>query len=142
MTTTHITADLFADANVAGGWTEHDTVARRICTAMWKATGAFGRITNYHSDVVLDCITVQDIVAKLEPGRGFDFLYSVGANGTMLMRSTKNEDIAFFLADDRGGDSARFLVTINRSHLETTPYGSTWGGDKYELIVRTLEAAA
>ena len=142
MTDTYTTTEILSDANVAGGWTEHGTVARRICTALWKATGAFGRITNYHSDVVLDCNTVEQIVAELEPGKSKDFLYAVGANGTMLHRTTKDEDFAFILADDRGGDSARFLVTLNRSNLETTPYGSTWGGDRFELIVRTLEAAA
>jgi hypothetical protein len=135
------TTEILHDDHVAGGWTEHDTVARRICTVLWKATDAFSRITNYHSDVVLDCMTIEQIVAALEPGTSTSFLYGVGANGTMLMRKATDDDMAFLLADNRGGACARFVVSLTRSNYEYGQYGAQYGADRYGLIVSTLEAA-
>ncbi len=141
--TTITTTEIFADANVAGGWTEHDTVARRICTALWKATGAFGRITNYHSDVVIDCLTIQSMVAAMEPGTSVEFTYVVGVNGTHLWQGVNAFRSEHVLGDDRGGNTGRFTVSLTRSDLQTTVYGQTWGADKYGLTISeiTLPAA-
>ena len=139
--TTITTNEIFADANVAGGWTEHDTVARRICTALWKATGAFARITNYHSDVVIDCLTVQSMVAAMEPGTSVEFTYVVGVNGTHLWQGVNNARLEHALGDDRGGNTGRFTVSLTRSELQTTEYGQTWGADKYGLTISEITAA-
>lgn len=138
------TNHLFHDAHVAGGWTEHTSVARRICTALWHATEAFKRIESYEADVVLDYATILDVITKLEPGEQFSFVYSVGQLGTHLAIYAPGKaysHTASFVEsvrqDDRGGNSAHFAGTITRSDYVTNEYGAKWGADKYGLTIDT-----
>src|SRR5262245_17600067 len=62
------TMNIYHDTNAAGGWNDVEAVARRICTELWRATGAFPKITNYFADVVIDYEIVKREIAKLEPG--------------------------------------------------------------------------
>jgi len=140
--TTTTTNHLFHDAHVAGGWTEHDSVARRICTALWHATDAFKRITSYEADIVLDYMTIVDVVSKLEPGESFQFVYSVGKLGTHLAIYAPGKSYSHTVSfcdeirkDDRGGNSAHFEGTVARSDWQTGEYGQRWGADKYALTI-------
>lgn len=144
-------APLFEDAHVAGGWTDSPAVARRICTAIWKATNAFGRITNYQADVVLDYETILRNIEKLEPGAQFEFTYSVGDNGTHLatLLSTQADGIgerAYYdshvegvLNYDSGPNTAKFIGWVKRSEYQTDEYGQRYGADKYGLVIHTVE---
>ena len=136
------TTPLFHDEHVAGGWTEFDTVTRRICTALWHATDAFKRIDRYESDVVLDYMTLLEAVTALEPGVSIDFVYSVGDMGTHLAvnfpgRTTGSYEnhVTSVLDYDSGPATAKFTATLSRADYKTDEYGHRYGADRYSLTI-------
>ena len=144
MSTTN-TNVIFHDDHVAGGWTEHDTITRRICTALWKCTETFERIENYHSDIVLDYQSLLYAVTLLEPGCSFSFVYSVGNYGTHLAINHAGREINNYeshvkgvLDYDSGPATAKFAGTVTRSEFSTDEYGHRWGADRYGLTVEAL----
>ena len=135
------TTNLFHSDHVAGGWTEHDTVARRICTALWHATGTFKRIENYESDVVIDYTIVLRHVEEMQPACEVHLAYVVGVNGTHLheVDYCKVDPFEDILADDRGGNTGWFKVAIGRHpELVDSVTGAKYGADRYFMTIEEL----
>lgn len=130
--------NIYTNDNAAGGWTEHDTVARRLCTELWKATGAFAKITDYHADVVLDYMIVLAAVEALEPGTTVAYLYSVGDNGTHFAFGPTEAHAKAIMDYNSGPATAKFAGTISRSDWNISEYGQRWGANKYGLTIDSL----
>ena len=137
--------NIYTNDNAAGGWTGYDSVARRLCTALWHASDAFAKIKRYEADVVLDYEIVLREVAKLEPGQFFVFTYYVHDNGTHFAVLGPAEDVGTAnaaycahvgsIADNFFNEEYSFYTGyVRRAEIRTAEW-QTWDPHTYALSI-------
>lgn len=141
-----ITNETFVDNNVAGGWTEHDTVARRVLETLWAQTNAFAIIERYRADVLIDYEIWKEAIAKLAPGDYalFTFyVYDCGTHTAVLAPEASEEEIEHYVTTIKCMESffsstgpLFYTGVLRRSEGKIDSYnGARYGTDRYELMM-------